>query len=146
MSVVFDTTSSRADVFVPECTVVAKKSQLTRAATLAVEVKHMNKSWLSTTSALMLIGAVAAQAQARSEARIRVAKDEVTTSNVRSTMVTNYAPNDSLYIVEARTTSEWYRPTGTTCSSVDLGEDQNLQIKSDLYNPATMISPDQAKQ
>jgi hypothetical protein len=105
----------------------------------------MTKSWLSTTSALMLIGAVAAQAQATtSEARIRVAKDEVAT--VRSTMVTNYAPNDSLYIIEARTASEWYRPTGTTCSNVGLGEDQNVQIKSDLYNASTMISPDQAKQ
>jgi len=40
---------------------------------------------------------------------------------------------------------EWYSPTGTTCSSVDVSAARAVQIKSDLYTPATMISPDSAK-
>jgi uncharacterized membrane protein YkoI len=41
---------------------------------------------------------------------------------------------------------EWYRPTGTVCSTVDVTAAKAVQIKSDLYKPdAGMISPDSAK-
>lgn len=40
---------------------------------------------------------------------------------------------------------EWYRATGSTCSSVDASASKSVQIKSDLYNASTMISPDSAK-
>src|ERR1043166_5780866 len=40
---------------------------------------------------------------------------------------------------------EWYRPTGTTCSTVDVNAARKMSIKSDLYSASTMISPDSAK-
>jgi uncharacterized membrane protein YkoI len=41
---------------------------------------------------------------------------------------------------------EWYRPTGTVCSSVDVTAAKAVEIKSDLYKAdAGMISPDSAK-
>jgi hypothetical protein len=40
---------------------------------------------------------------------------------------------------------EWYTPTGTTCSSVDRSAASTVQIKTDKYDAATMISPDSAK-
>jgi len=40
---------------------------------------------------------------------------------------------------------EWYRPTGTTCSTVDVNAAHKISIKSDLYSASTMISPDSAK-
>jgi hypothetical protein len=42
-------------------------------------------------------------------------------------------------------TSEWYRPMGTTCSTVDLAKAKAAKIKTDKYDAATMISPDSAK-
>jgi peptidase YpeB-like protein len=94
----------------------------------------MMKKLLSTTGALLLIG-VAAQAQSASETRIRVQKDVPMTA---SGEVVDY-------VAEARVVPEWYRPAGTTCSSVDVQEARTIQIKTDLYDPATMISPDSAK-
>ena len=46
---------------------------------------------------------------------------------------------------DAQKNAEWYTPTGTTCSSVDVGAAHNASIKADKYNSATMISPDSAK-
>jgi hypothetical protein len=40
---------------------------------------------------------------------------------------------------------EWYRATGNTCSSVDVAKANMANIKTDLYDPKTMISPDSAK-
>jgi uncharacterized membrane protein YkoI len=41
---------------------------------------------------------------------------------------------------------EWYRPTGTVCSTVDVNAAKAVEIKSDLYKAdAGMISPDSAK-
>jgi peptidase YpeB-like protein len=95
----------------------------------------MMKKLLSTTSALLLIGVASAQAQSSSETRIRVQKDVPMTA---SGEVIDY-------VAEARVAPEWYRPAGTTCSSVDVQEARTIQIKTDLYDPATMISPDSAK-
>jgi uncharacterized membrane protein YkoI len=42
--------------------------------------------------------------------------------------------------------AEWYVPTGTVCSSVDVNAAKAIPVKSDLYKPdAGMISPDSAK-
>ena len=40
---------------------------------------------------------------------------------------------------------EWYKPTGTTCSTVDATAAKAITIKSSLYKEGTMISPDSAK-
>jgi len=45
----------------------------------------------------------------------------------------------------AQEKEEWYRATGTTCSSVDVAKANISKIKTDLYDPKTMISPDSAK-
>lgn len=98
----------------------------------------MTRKWLSMTGALLLIGVAGAQAQytPASDTRIRVQKDAPMTAegSVRTD-----------YIADARLAPEWYRPAATTCSSVDVQEARTIQIKSDLYEPATMISPDSAK-
>ena len=95
----------------------------------------MTKRWLTMTGALLLIGVAGAQAQVTSDARIRVQKDVFTTSS----------GDVDTYITDARIANEWYRPSGTVCSNVDVAEARNMQIKTDLYDPATMISPDSAK-
>jgi hypothetical protein len=41
--------------------------------------------------------------------------------------------------------TEWYRPTGTTCSTVDVAAANAVKITADKYDAATMISPDSAK-
>ena len=42
--------------------------------------------------------------------------------------------------------AEWYIPTGSVCSSVDVNAARAVSIKSDLYKAETgMISPDSAK-
>lgn len=96
----------------------------------------MTRKWLSMTGALLLIGAAGAQAQytPASDTRIRVQKDLPMT-----------AEGDVDYIADARLAPEWYRPAGTTCTAVDVTEARTIQIKSDLYDAATMISPDSAK-
>src|SRR5215475_8901708 len=40
---------------------------------------------------------------------------------------------------------EWFKATGNTCSTVDATKARNSKISTDLYDPATMISPDSAK-
>ena len=98
----------------------------------------MTRKWLSMTGALLLIGVAGAQAQytPASETRIRVQKDLPMTAEGDVT---------TDYVADARLAPEWYRPATTTCSSVDVQEARTIQIKSDLYEPATMISPDSAK-
>jgi len=101
----------------------------------------MKKSWLNLTVALVLVGA-AAQAQATSEQRIPVHKDTQMTSG-GDVVLTPSA--DSVDIAAARAGGYWFRPGATSCSNVDLGEAANVQMKTNLYDPATMISPDSAK-
>src|ERR1051326_1445203 len=45
----------------------------------------------------------------------------------------------------AQEPEEWYRPTGTTCSTTDVSAAKAVKVKADLYNASTMISPDSAK-
>ena len=98
------------------------------------------KKWINLTGALLLIGATA-QAQATSDQRIPVHKD-VQMSSSGDVLLT---PSDSADIASARAAGDWYRPSTTACSNMDLGEAANVQMKTDLYDPATMIAPDSAK-
>ncbi len=101
----------------------------------------MTKKWLGVTALLLMTGAgVEAQYTPTSETRIRVQKDFMT-----ATGDVDFAPNVDSDISEARLAREWYRPGGTTCSGVDMEEVRTVSIDADLYNPATMISPDSAK-
>jgi len=97
----------------------------------------MTKKWLTVTGALLMMGVAAAQAQTTSDTRIRVQKDYATASG-------DVTAGDT-YISDARLANEWYRPAATTCSNVDMQEVRQMQIKTDLYDPSTMISPDSAK-
>ncbi|MDB4876669.1 MAG: hypothetical protein JWM41_3115 [Gemmatimonadetes bacterium] len=45
----------------------------------------------------------------------------------------------------AQTGTEWYTPMGTTCNGVDVSKAREVKIKTNLYDPNTMISPDSAK-
>jgi uncharacterized membrane protein YkoI len=46
----------------------------------------------------------------------------------------------------AQSAGEWYRASGTTCSSTDVSAAKSVTIKTDKhYDAATMISPDSAK-
>lgn len=95
----------------------------------------MNLRLTLATAVLVVVGAVAAQAQDTSQARIRIKKD-VTTGAASGVVAT--PAMDTLNWV-------WYVPTGTTCSSVDVNAARSVSIKSDLYQAGTMISPDSAK-
>jgi uncharacterized membrane protein YkoI len=95
----------------------------------------MTKKWLTMTGALLMIGVAGAQAQTTSDTRIRVQKDVFMTSE----------GDVDTFITDARVANEWYRPAGTVCSNVDVTEARTIQIETDLYDPATMVSPDSAK-
>lgn len=101
----------------------------------------MMKRWLNLTVALVLVGG-AAQAQATSDQRIPMHKDMQMSGG--DVVLTPSA--DSADIAAARAGGYWFRPaTKTACSNIDLGEAANVQMKTDLYDPATMISPNDAK-
>jgi uncharacterized membrane protein YkoI len=51
----------------------------------------------------------------------------------------------SVTTLNAQEPEEWYLATGTTCSSVDVSAAKSVEIKTDKYDAATMISPDSAK-
>jgi uncharacterized membrane protein YkoI len=51
----------------------------------------------------------------------------------------------SVTTLNAQQPEEWYLATGTTCSSVDVSAAKSVEIKTDKYDAATMISPDSAK-
>jgi hypothetical protein len=110
----------------------------------------MNKSFTAA-AALVFAGSIAAQAQsATSTQRIPVRKDipaATTTGSASGTLANPTAstmPADTLLGTDTLMT-EWYRPTGTTCSNVDVHAAHAVNIKSDKYDAATMISPDSAK-
>lgn len=42
-------------------------------------------------------------------------------------------------------TREWYRAKNGTCATTDIGAAHEVMIKSDKFDPKTMISPDSAK-
>jgi hypothetical protein len=104
----------------------------------------MKRTMIAAVAAGALV-ATSAAAQVTSTKRIPVTKDASTNISVpNSTMpgasaTTMSMPADTLVI------NEWYRATGTTCSTVDVAAARAVQIKTDLYNASTMISPDSAK-
>lgn len=104
----------------------------------------MKRTMIAAVAAGALL-ATAAAAQVTSTKRIPVTKDAGTTVSVPSTTMpaasaaTMRMPADTLVI------NEWYVPTGTTCSTVDVAAARAVEIKSPLYNASTMISPDSAK-
>jgi len=100
----------------------------------------MTRKWLSVAGALLLIGAVGAEAQYTSDTRIRVQKDVYVSGGD-----VEWAANLDADIAEARTAREWWRPTGTTCARVDMEEVRHGDVDAELYNASTMISPDSAK-
>jgi uncharacterized membrane protein YkoI len=100
----------------------------------------MMKRWLNLTGALLLAG-TAAQAQATSDQRIPIQKDVQMTSGGDVVLT----PADSADIAAARAGGYWFRPSSTMCSNMDLGEAANVQMKTDLYDSRTMISPNDAK-
>src|ERR1043165_2733370 len=110
----------------------------------------MNTKSLTTVAALLFAGAFAAHAQsATSSKRIPVRKDvpparTTSSSNGNVTSPTPAAmPADTVLGTDTLVT-EWYRPTGGACSSVDVAAARAVNIKTDKYDPSTMISPDSA--
>src|SRR5436189_1103633 len=95
----------------------------------------MRTRMLVSAAALLALSALAASAQDTTRKRIPVRKDTGSAAGVVSTPT---MPMDTLAM-------EWYKPTGTTCSTVDVSDARKISIKSDLYSAATMISPDSAK-
>ena len=102
----------------------------------------MMKRWLNLTGALLVIGAAAqAQTPTTSDQRIPVRKDMSSSGDVQLTP----SAADSADIAAARAGGYWFRPGANSCSNIDLGEAAKVQMKTDLYNSATMIAPDTAK-
>jgi uncharacterized membrane protein YkoI len=102
----------------------------------------MTRKLLGMTAALLVMGIAGAQAQvtATSDTRIRVQKDVYLSGGD-----VEWSPNLDADIAEARTAREWYRPSGTVCSGVNMEDVRQGDVDADLYNPSTMISPDSAK-
>jgi hypothetical protein len=98
-------------------------------------------------AALLALGATAnaQDSTTKSETRIRIHKDRgaATTTTTRTDSMPGMAMTNPNMPMEMP--MEWYYPTGTTCGSVDVTAARAVSIKSDLYNSATMISPDSAK-
>lgn len=102
-----------------------------------------------TAAALFLAGAISVQAQATSSRRIPVHKDmpvDTTASAGGQLDTTLYTTAPDTMIVDTTATAyEYYTPTAAAhCSSLDPAS-LDVHIKTDLYNSATMISPDSAK-
>ena len=91
------------------------------------------------------------QAQVASTTRIPIRKDVSTASGVYVPPNTTM-PRDTVDITVTPLTLptdtmpiEWYVATGTTCSTVDVSAATAVSIKTNLYDPTMMISPDSAK-
>ena len=96
-----------------------------------------------TAAALVLAGAMGVQAQATSSSRIPIHKDQPATTTSNGNVTTT--PSMAMDTMTAMPYG-WYTPTtASNCSSVDASAARGVAIKSDLYNSATMISPDSAK-
>jgi hypothetical protein len=102
----------------------------------------MKRTMIAAVTASALVASAAA-AQVTSTRRIPVTKDAGT--NVPATTMPAASSTMSMPMTDTLTMLEWYSPTGTTCSSVDVAAARAVQIKSGMYNSATMISPDSAK-
>ena len=99
------------------------------------------KRWINLTGALLVMGAAAQAQTTTSDQHIPVRKDMTSAGDVQLTP----SAADSADIAAARANSYWFRPGTSSCSNIDLGEAAKVQMKTDLYNPATMIAPDTAK-
>jgi hypothetical protein len=107
----------------------------------------MHKLALLTVASLALGGAVnTAAAQTTSDTRIPISKDggTATTSTTSNGTISSTSSGDI----------DWSGPLGYTlrpgrsavyCGANDAAEVARVQIKTDNYNSATMISPEQAK-
>ena len=101
-------------------------------------------------TALLVAAAVSLGAQdstRTSQQRIRVRKDvgtvRTTTTDTMTRMSTTM-PMDTMTV--DTTMVEWYYATPAAhCSTVDVAAAKAVAIKADMYNAATMISPDSAK-
>ena len=90
----------------------------------------MKKS-IMVAAAISLAAAFAASAQDTTKVKPK--------DSTKVTITTSNGDLDTLTI-------EWYVPTGSVCSSVDVSKAKDVAIKSDLYKAdAGMISPDSAK-
>lgn len=95
------------------------------------------------TAALLVVGALGAQAQTTSSTRIPIHKD-YNTGTASGTLETT--STYGTYMPDTIAGPIYYTPASTaTCSSVDAAAANAVSIKTDLYNSATMISPDSAK-
>jgi uncharacterized membrane protein YkoI len=112
--------------------IAARASSTFRALRLnrSIEVSPM-KNRMLIAPALLTLAVLSASAQDTSQTRVPIRK-EVTTGTASGVVATD-------------TIMEWYRPTGTTCSTVDVNAARAVSIKTDLYDASTMISPDSAK-
>lgn len=100
----------------------------------------MRSRTLMLTAAIFVASAALAQAQnaTTSQRRIRVQKDASGyVGSAGGVVATPYGT--------AIDSVEWYRPMRTACSTVDVSAARAVTIKSELYDPSTMISPDSAK-
>src|ERR1043165_1850887 len=108
----------------------------------------LNRSF-TTIAALMLVAASAGAQQRTSQARIPVTKDGAKSSSgevvATPKMPAATSMADTTPMMMDTLAIAWYRPTGTVCSTVDANAARAVKIKTDMYDPATMISPDSAK-
>lgn len=117
----------------------------------------MKKLTLITTVASLALGAAVNSAVAQtSTTRIPISKDAGTTSTTSTTSTTTTTSTTSNGAVSSTSSGniDWTGPLGYTlrpggnavyCAPNDAAEVARVQIKTDNYNSATMISPEQAK-
>ena len=105
----------------------------------------MKRTLMAAAAAGALLATSAAAQVTTSTKRIPVTKDAGTTVSVPNTAVPGASATTMSMPTDTLVVSEWYRPTGTTCSTVDVAAARAVQMKTDLYNASTMISPDSAK-
>ena len=107
----------------------------------------LNKKMMTAAVLILAVGAIGGnlQAQAWSSRRIPIHKE--TASGVVGTPLTDTITTmvDTTTYYTLPDTFTYYRPLPTTCSSVDLNAVRGVAIKTNLYDPNTMISPDSAK-
>jgi len=106
----------------------------------------MKKS-LTVAAIMVVAGALGMQAQARSSRRIPVRKDMPATSTAGGTIDTTVFTTPDTMTTDTAVVARYryYLPTAAArCASLDPAS-LAIHIKSDLYTPGTMISPDSAK-
>jgi Peptidase propeptide and YPEB domain len=106
----------------------------------------MRKS-MTAVALLFVAGAIGMQAQVTSSRRIPIRKDmpASTTSSAGGQLDTLLYTTPDTMFVDTTLTTTYYLPTPTAhCATLDPAS-LAVAIKTDLYNSATMISPDSAK-